>query len=175
MELTSETVESILEVFERADLEYLSLETGDTKLVLQKGGSPTAVATAQAVPAPQRETSPAGAQGAAAPVPEPVPAAAPVAEVRTDGPAEESSAGLTTITAPVVGVFYSCPEPGASPYVEVGSRVEVGETVGLVEVMKMFNSISSTVAGEVVEILVKNEEFVEFGQPIFVVRSETAA
>lgn len=77
-----------------------------------------------------------------------------------------------TVSAPVVGVFYAAPEPGAPPFVEVGSRVEAGATMGLVEVMKMFNSVTADVAGEVVEVLVGNDEFVEFGQPLFLVRAE---
>lgn len=75
-----------------------------------------------------------------------------------------------TITAPVVGVFYRAPEPGSAPYCNVGDAVTVGSTVGLVEVMKVFNSVTTEVAGEVVRILAENEEFVEFGQPLFLIR-----
>jgi biotin carboxyl carrier protein len=70
----------------------------------------------------------------------------------------------------MVGVFYRAPEPGAAPFVEVGSVVAEGATLGLVEVMKMFNGVTSPVAGEVVEVLVGNDEFVEFGQPLFRLR-----
>ena len=70
----------------------------------------------------------------------------------------------------MVGVFYRAPEPGAAPFVEVGSVVGQGATMGLVEVMKMFNGVTAPVAGEVVEVLVANDEFVEFGQPLFRLR-----
>ena len=70
----------------------------------------------------------------------------------------------------MVGIFYRAPEPGAPPFVEAGSRVEEGATIGLVEVMKMFNSVTAPADGEVVEVLVGNNEFVEFGQPLFRLR-----
>ena len=70
----------------------------------------------------------------------------------------------------MVGVFYRSPEPGAPPFVEVGARVEEGATMGLVEVMKMFNGVTAPVGGEVVEVLAANDEFVEFGQPLFRLR-----
>jgi biotin carboxyl carrier protein len=70
----------------------------------------------------------------------------------------------------MVGVFYRSPEPGAPPFVEVGARVEEGATLGLVEVMKMFNGVTAPVSGEVVEVLAGNDEFVEFGQPLFRLR-----
>jgi acetyl-CoA carboxylase biotin carboxyl carrier protein len=70
----------------------------------------------------------------------------------------------------MVGVFYRAPEPGAAPFVEVGARIQEGSTMGLIEVMKMFNSVTAPMAGEVVEVLVANDEFVEFGQPLFRLR-----
>jgi biotin carboxyl carrier protein len=70
----------------------------------------------------------------------------------------------------MVGVFYRAPQPGAPAFVEVGARVDEGATLGLVEVMKMFNSVNAPSAGEVVEVLAANDEFVEFGQPLFRLR-----
>jgi acetyl-CoA carboxylase biotin carboxyl carrier protein len=77
-----------------------------------------------------------------------------------------------TVTAPVVGIFYRAPEPGAAPYCVNGQRVAAGATLGLVEVMKMFNSVTTDAAGEIVEVLAENEAFVEFGQPLFLIRPE---
>jgi acetyl-CoA carboxylase biotin carboxyl carrier protein len=74
----------------------------------------------------------------------------------------------------MVGVFYRSPEPGAPAFVEVGSRIEEGATLGLVEVMKMFNSVTATVGGEIVEVLAASDEFVEFGQPLFRLRPSAA-
>ncbi|MDP9429018.1 MAG: hypothetical protein M3Q47_09155 [Actinomycetota bacterium] len=70
----------------------------------------------------------------------------------------------------MVGVFYRSPEPGAPPFVAAGSRIEAGATLGLVEVMKMFTSVTAPAGGEVVEVLAGNDEFVEYGQPLFRLR-----
>ena len=86
------------------------------------------------------------------------------------GWAQSTRQVASAVTAPVVGVFYRAPEPGAPPFVEVGSHVDEGTTIGLVEVMKMFNSVTAPVHGEVVELLVDNEDFVEFGQPLIVLQ-----
>jgi len=74
----------------------------------------------------------------------------------------------------MVGKFYSAPAPSDPPYVEVGSRVEAGVAVGLIEVMKVFASIKTEVAGTIEKILVTNGQFVEFGQPLFLIRPESA-
>jgi acetyl-CoA carboxylase biotin carboxyl carrier protein len=79
-----------------------------------------------------------------------------------------------TVNAPVVGVFYRSPEPGAPPFTEEGAEVVEDSTVGLVEVMKMFNSVTAGVRGRVVEILVDNDSFVEFGQPLMTIAPETS-
>jgi acetyl-CoA carboxylase biotin carboxyl carrier protein len=77
-----------------------------------------------------------------------------------------------TVVAPVVGAFYRSPKPGAPPFAEVGDEVTEDSTVGLVEVMKMFNSVTAGVRGRVVEILVENGDFVEYGQALMTIRSE---
>lgn len=73
------------------------------------------------------------------------------------------------VTAPMVGTFYSGPAPAAKPFVEIGSEVAVGDTLCVVEAMKMMNSIESEVAGKVVSILVENGTPVEFGQVLFII------
>ena len=74
--------------------------------------------------------------------------------------------GHVAITAPLVGTFYRCPEPGADPFVEAGSTVEAGHTVGIVEAMKLMNPVKAGQPGTVVEIHVEDGEMVEFGQPL---------
>ena len=69
----------------------------------------------------------------------------------------------------MVGTFYAAPEPGAKPFVELGGEIDEETTVGLIEVMKVFNAVQSRVRGKVVEVLVQNGQFVEVGQPLFVV------
>ncbi|HEV2750238.1 MAG TPA: acetyl-CoA carboxylase biotin carboxyl carrier protein [Gemmatimonadales bacterium] len=74
---------------------------------------------------------------------------------------------LLEIKSPMVGTFYSAPEPGAEPYAKVGSRVAAGQVVCIIEAMKIMNEIESEVAGVVREVLVENAQPVEFGQPLF--------
>ena len=79
-------------------------------------------------------------------------------------PAEESDA--IVIPAPMIGTFYRAPKPGEPSFVEIGDAVEVGQTIGIIEAMKIMNEIAAEVAGVVVEILAGNGQAVEFGQPL---------
>jgi acetyl-CoA carboxylase biotin carboxyl carrier protein len=78
-------------------------------------------------------------------------------------------AGYTPIVAPMVGTFYRSPKPGAPPYVNEGDAVQAGQTVCVLEAMKLFNEIPSEIAGRIVRILVENGTPVEYGQPLFLV------
>ena len=80
--------------------------------------------------------------------------------------------GLHAVRSPVVGTFYRAPAPGEEPYVEVGDRVAEGQTLCIVEAMKLMNEIPSDVSGEVVEILAQNADGVEYDQPLFYVKPE---
>ena len=86
-------------------------------------------------------------------------------------PAVSSTKGeFIEITAPMVGTFYAAPAPGEPVFVEVGSRIKIGQTVCILEAMKLMNELESEVAGEVIEILLENGTPVEFGQPLIKVR-----
>ena len=106
---------------------------------------------------------------AAAPVAVPM-AAAPLAMMATadSAPAAQAPKG-ETIDSPMVGTFYKSASPTAKPFVEVGQMVSIGDTLCIVEAMKMLNQIESEKSGKIVEILVENEQPVEFGQPLFVI------
>jgi acetyl-CoA carboxylase biotin carboxyl carrier protein len=106
-----------------------------------------------------------------APPPAPPPAAAPAA-VAAPGASAASAARPSpdqSVTAPMVGTFYSAPAPGAKAFVELGSEVKQGDVLCIIEAMKMMNQIESDKAGKVVSILAKNGDPVEFGQPLFVI------
>jgi acetyl-CoA carboxylase biotin carboxyl carrier protein len=77
------------------------------------------------------------------------------------------------VTAPMVGTFYASPSPGAKPFVEIGSTVAAGDTLCIIEAMKMMNQIEADVGGKVVSILAENGHPVEFGQPLFVIEQRT--
>ncbi|MBC7203512.1 MAG: acetyl-CoA carboxylase biotin carboxyl carrier protein [Pusillimonas sp.] len=104
----------------------------------------------------------------------------PVAQVAPVAPAAEASASVQqpaapaqpqghVVKAPMVGTFYRAPNPGASPFVEVGQSVKEGEPLCIIEAMKLLNEIETDKAGVVKEILVENGEPVEYGQPLFVI------
>jgi acetyl-CoA carboxylase biotin carboxyl carrier protein len=100
--------------------------------------------------------------------PQAAPAAVPAAPVAA--PAAESAAPAGhTVNSPMVGTFYRASTPGAKPFVEVGERVNVGDTLCIIEAMKMLNQIESDKAGTIQAILAENGGPVEFGQPLFVI------
>ncbi|USA54267.1 MULTISPECIES: acetyl-CoA carboxylase biotin carboxyl carrier protein [Acinetobacter] len=101
--------------------------------------------------------------------PTPVYAAAPVAAApaaSAPAPAAKTPRGAVE-TSPMVGVFYAAPSPGEAPFVNVGQTVSAGETLGIIEAMKIMNPIEATKSGVIEEILVKNGEVIQFGQPLF--------
>ncbi|MBF4455732.1 acetyl-CoA carboxylase biotin carboxyl carrier protein [Acinetobacter sp. SK-43] len=102
--------------------------------------------------------------------PTPVYAAAPVAAAPTTAapatPAAKTPRGAVE-TSPMVGVFYAAASPGEAPFVNVGQTVSAGETLGIIEAMKIMNPIEATKSGVIEEILVKNGEVIQFGQPLF--------
>ncbi|MGB7903756.1 MAG: acetyl-CoA carboxylase biotin carboxyl carrier protein [Steroidobacteraceae bacterium] len=107
--------------------------------------------------------------------PPPAPAAAPAGAAVTPAAAAAAVAAAAaatadqTVTAPMVGTFYSAAAPGARPFVEIGSEVKPGDVLCIIEAMKMMNQIESDKAGRIVSVLAKNGDPVEFGQPLFVI------
>ena len=92
---------------------------------------------------------------------------AQVATVAPTAPVVKAAARGAVETSPMVGVFYSAPSPGEGPFVNVGQTVSAGETLGIIEAMKIMNPIEATQSGVVEEILVKNGDVIQFGQPLF--------
>lgn len=130
--------------------------TGIGELEISSGGRTVRISA--------RPSGSSGAAPTAAPGP---PVEVPSAPPRPTEPA--ASERLKVVTSPMVGTFYRAPAPDADPYVEVGSTVEVGQTVCIVEAMKLMNEIESDVKGRIVQILVENAQPVEFGQKLFLV------
>jgi acetyl-CoA carboxylase biotin carboxyl carrier protein len=166
MPLSEDDIREILRLIDESDVEELRVETGDLSLHVVRGdaGPPAddparRVATVSLSPAsdgftPPREPAPAPAVTAAPPV------------------AGAASGDLLTIPAPMLGTFYRAPAPGAAPFVDVGTRVEAGTVVCLIEVMKMMNSVPAGTAGTVVEVCAENGELVEQGAPLFRVQAD---
>jgi len=141
MALNDDDVREILRLIDDAGLDELRIETEGLSLHVVRGGA-----------APPAEPLPA----------RPEPGSSRAAS--TPAPAED---GGMTIEAPMLGVFYRAPSPGAPPFVDVGTRVEADTIVCLIEVMKMMNSVQAGVAGTIATIHVENAEAVEYGQPLF--------
>jgi acetyl-CoA carboxylase biotin carboxyl carrier protein len=125
----------------------------------------------------RRDSVPSGsAPHAAVPVPTPVPEAAPAlapTQPAPQAPAEPTSPeqDLHIIPSPIVGTFYRSPSPSADPFVKIGSNVEHETVVCIIEAMKLMNEIQAEATGEVVKIYVENGQPVEYGQPLFGIRS----
>ena len=155
----------LLESVKETGVSELTLETPDYKLTVKRGGEPQVVP--QYVPqAPA--TSPAVTQPMPAPTPEPQAApATPTSEPAPVQPAAAPASNLAEVVAPIVGTLYTAPGPDAPPFVKVGDRVQAGAVLCIIEAMKLMNEIEAEAAGVVREILVKNEEPVEYGQALF--------
>ncbi|MEE8308568.1 MAG: acetyl-CoA carboxylase biotin carboxyl carrier protein [Gammaproteobacteria bacterium] len=140
-------------------------ESGIAEIEITEGEEAVRISRFPTSSAPQ---APAVAPGYAA---APAAAAPTVAAAATPAPAEPRPpvTSGTEISAPMVGTFYSAAGPGAKPFVEIGSDIAVGDTVCIIEAMKMMNQIESEVAGRIVNIQVENGEPVEFGQAMFIV------
>jgi acetyl-CoA carboxylase biotin carboxyl carrier protein len=170
MALSDDDVREILRLIDESQLDELRIETPDLKLHVLRGARATAAPEAQpaAERAPRAAEPAQSGQRAASPDATPEPAASP-ATASPDAAAAATAAGdgALTIEAPMLGTFYRAPEPGAEPFVDVGTRVEPGTVVCLIEVMKMMNSVQAGVAGTIVEVCADNAEVVEHGDPLF--------
>ena len=138
----------------KSGAQEVSLETDDFKITVKTGPDGVVYAQAPAV--------------AAAPAAVAAPAAAPVAAPATAAPAEDTSK-YVTVTAPMIGTFYRKPSPDKPVFVNVGDTVKAGQTVCIIEAMKLFNEIECEVSGTVVKVLADDMKPVEYGQPLFLV------
>ena len=144
-------VDRLTAVLERSELGELEVSTGGTTIILR---SPSAIERSVAVTA-----APALEVGVH-PSETPAPAGAATATASTAAPAKPS------VKAPLTGIFYGAPSPGATPYVAVGDHVAVGQIIGLIEAMKLFNEIKSDLAGRVVRVCADNGALVKAKQPL---------
>jgi acetyl-CoA carboxylase biotin carboxyl carrier protein len=157
VELNFNEIRELLSLLNQTDLAEFTLKSSDFELILRKQGKesdrPVAIESAD----PARYLPPPAAP--VAPVVSPAPAL-------PSPPSPLATEKLVEITSPIVGTFYSAPAPDEPPFVSVGDRIRNGQTVCIIEAMKIMNEIEAEVSGEIVEILVKNGDSVEFGQPL---------
>lgn len=148
------TIKKLVELLEQSGIAELEVKQGEESVRISRYGE------APPAPAPAPVAAPA-----------PAPAAAPAAasaDAKSNAAAEAAADGHA-IKAPMVGTFYRAPAPGAKPFVDVGQTVRAGQTLCIIEAMKMLNQIEADRGGVVKQILVDNGEPVEFDQPLFVI------
>jgi acetyl-CoA carboxylase biotin carboxyl carrier protein len=144
--LTAKDVAEILQLLEQSRFNELTLEMSGVKIQLRRGGAPPQ--TASIAPS----------------APAPVPVAPP------KSPALAAPPGAVAVAAPLLGIYYRAPKPGEPPFVEVGDQVAPDTIVGIIEVMKLMNTVRAGVSGQVLRIDTRNGELVEFGQTILFVQ-----
>ncbi len=132
-------IKKLIDLMIESDLQAIEVKEGDQSIALTRR-VPVVAAPVAAMPTPSAAAAPAA------------PKAAPRGAVET---------------SPMVGVFYAASSPGEAPFVKVGQTVTAGETLGIIEAMKIMNPIEATQSGVIEEILVKNGEVIQFGQPLF--------
>ncbi len=166
MDLSNEDVLNILKIIDESGYNDIRLEIGDLKLHVQKeksaeGNLPFAAASATPTGPP-----------APAPAAAPRMAPAPAAPVDAAAVAVEVPPGEVAVSAPLLGIFYRASAPGEKPFVEVGQKVKAGDTIGLLEVMKLFNSVQAGVAGTVTRVVAENGKMVEHGQVLIHIKPD---
>jgi acetyl-CoA carboxylase biotin carboxyl carrier protein len=175
VELDFNELRELLTLLNQTDIAELILKSNEFELTLRKkgmGGSdrspvltppittPITGVDAIATPTPL-SLPPTPVASVPTPTPAPAPAPAPAS-----APAPRASDKLVDVISPMVGTFYRSPAPDEAPFVNVGDRIRTGQTVCIIEAMKLMNELESEVSGEIVEILVQNGDPVEYGQPL---------
>ena len=156
-------IQELIKLANKYDIADLEIAEGDFRIRLRTvqgvaSRGTKAVATPVAAPAP----------AAPAPTPAAPAAPAPAASDSTESP-DAPTGNQITIQSPIIGTFYRSPGPDKGPFVKVGDKVAVGDTLCIIEAMKLFNEIESEVSGTIVKVLVEDASPVEYDQPLFIV------
>jgi len=153
-------IEQLLQFMTEHNLEEFEYSRGDLRIRLRKPSSGMVLQQSRSGYTPEIivEGGGLGTSGSASP------------QTSSGGPEGRSSEDLHLIKSPIVGTFYGAPSPGAENFVKVGAQVETGQTLCIVEAMKLMNEIESDASGEVIRVYVENGQPVEYGQPLFGIR-----
>ncbi|HEV8401665.1 MAG TPA: biotin/lipoyl-containing protein [Candidatus Limnocylindrales bacterium] len=143
-------IDRLAGLLERSDLAELEVESGGTGLILRKPVAPVAAAQATVPAVAASSTQPAG----------------PAAGEPSTAGRDPAVSAPPSIKAPLTGIFYASPAPGTAPYVQVGGEVAVGQVIGLIEAMKLFNEIKSDLAGRVTRVVPDSGALVKAKQPL---------
>ena len=154
-------IQNLIKFVAKSGASEVSLETQDVKITIKTGSEKSETTIVQAAPLQAAPIHHAAAPAPAAP--------SPAAETATPSQPASDDSKYLTIKSPIIGSFYRKPSPDKPSFVEVGSSVNVGDTVCIIEAMKLFNEIESEVSGKIVKVLVDDASPVEFDQPLFLV------
>lgn len=158
-------IRELIKLVDQSGIDEFVFESAGSKLKMRKSTGTTTYAAAPEAPKPAVQQAPAVQHADSTPEVQEVPAP----EARKSA---QSDSSLHKITSPMVGTFYESPSPDADVYVKPGSKIKSDSVVCIVEAMKLFNEIEAEIDGEIVEILVKDGQLVEYGQPLFLVKPE---
>jgi acetyl-CoA carboxylase biotin carboxyl carrier protein len=161
--MNQKELKDLIDFLVEKDITEFELERGDVKVRVRRGAEPLVI------PAPSVPAQP-GAPVIASAAPTPSPSTSAPAPPATPAPEPTEEAGLHVVKSPIVGTYYEAPSPGSPPFIKVGDEVSAGQVLCIVEAMKLMNEIESDVAGEVVKILVTNNQPIEYGQSLFAIR-----
>jgi acetyl-CoA carboxylase biotin carboxyl carrier protein len=165
--LKVQEIRELIKLVDQSSIDEFVYENEGSKIKMKKNGAVTYVS--QVSPAPQETQFVSPAQ----PVLATATASVPVQEVQKEETVKQAdTSNLHKIVSPMVGTFYASPTPDTDAYVKLGSNVTTDSIVCIVEAMKLFNEIEAEINGEIVEILAKNGQLVEYGQPLFLVKPE---
>ncbi|MED1468183.1 acetyl-CoA carboxylase biotin carboxyl carrier protein [Bacillus salipaludis] len=169
--LKVQEIRELIKLVDQSSIDEFVYENEGSKIKMKKSVT-SVVTTVQPV---VHTEVPAAQAVQAAPV-QPAAQVTPVQEIKqepvTEAPVQADTSNLHKITSPMVGTFYASPSPDADVYVKAGSKVSKDSIVCIVEAMKLFNEIEAEVNGEIVEVLAKDGQLVEYGQPLFLVKPE---
>lgn len=162
--LKIQEIREIIKLIDQSSIEKFSYEAEGAKIVLKKGSTQLEAPAVAVSPTVQPVVPTPAVQVVEQPAVQETPVTKVVEEVERDP-------SLHEVTSPMVGTFYAASSPDAEAFVQVGNKVTTESVVCIVEAMKLFNEIEAEVSGEIVEILAKDGQLVEYGQPLFLVKA----
>lgn len=152
-------IKNIINLISDSDVDEVAIEEGDFKIKVKKTGTVEQVTYTQPMAAPQMQSAPA----------QPAAPATPAAPAQED---KAPTAAGETVTSPIVGTYYQAPSPDSDPFMKVGDKVAKGQTLCIIEAMKIMNEIEAEFNGTLKEILVSDGQAVEFDQPLFIISKD---
>lgn len=166
-------IRELIKLIDQSSIDKFTFEADGAKIKLEKReGHTTTTETITSAPPVIQQASTVAPQQEVAQVPTPAPKHEQPKEEKEPAATAADDSSLHRITSPMVGTFYAASSPEEAAYVQKGDKVKPEAIVCIVEAMKLFNEIEAEVSGEIVEILVKDGELVEYGQPLFLVKAD---